>query len=440
MKKNFTLIICLFFIYGLKAQTSCTTNVSPVNASTNINPVPYITLKWKPVAGAVTYNIYLSVKSPAMQIIGSSLSDSFNFMNADYGNLYNWHVVPIGANGASVGCEANSTSFQTAPPPPPPANDNCDGATDITSAVLTGSTIGATQSQPAAHCGSYTGSADDDVWYQFTAQSSGNVLINLKCTDDFDGVLQVFSGTCGSLSEKGCSDVLQNGGDEQITFTAVEGTNYKVRVYSFGSMLGNRGSFSISATSASLPVSLLNFKGQRVGSSNVLSWSTASELNNKGFEVQSSFNGRDFKALSFVTSKANNGNSSSVINYQFTDSKATNASEYYRLMQTDKDGHTSYSNIVLIKGGTIDGFRLNSIYPNPAKNSVNVIITSPENKAITLIITDITGKTVGKQNFSLNNGGNNVDVDIAKLPSGSYFMKAICNDGCKTAISKFVKE
>lgn len=440
MKKNLTLLICLFLIYGLKAQTPCAINVSPANTSTNVNPVPYITLKWTPVPGAISYNIYLSAKKPPMQIIGSSLSDTFNFHNAEYGNTYYWYVVPIGISGVAIGCEANTTSFQTNAPPSPPANDDCSGATNITSTILTGSTIGATQSLPADLCGSYTGSADDDVWYQFTAQSTGSVILNLSCSVDFDGVLEVFKGTCGSLSAISCSDALQNGGEEQITVNAVQGTNYKVRVYSFGSLLGNRGSFSISAVSSSLPVSLVSFKGVREGNNNILSWSTATELNNKGFNVQYSFNGRDFKTLSFVASKANNGNSSSVLNYQFTDSKATNSNKYYRLMQVDKDGNSNYSNVILIKGGAISSLSLNSIYPNPAKNSLNVIITSPENKAISLIITDLTGKTVHKENFSVSNGGNNLDVDIAKLPSGSYFVKAICSDGCQTATSKFVKE
>lgn len=441
MKRIFTPILCLFVFYSVKAQTpDCTTNLFPANLATDVNPVPSITLKWKPVQGALSYNIYLSAKTPPMQIIGSSLSDTFNFLTPDYGNTYYWYVVPVGANGAAIGCGANTTSFKTMAPPPPPANDNCSGATDITSGVLTGSTIGATQSQPATLCGSYVGSADDDVWYQFTAKNTGSVLLNLTSTGDFDGVVEVFSGSCGSLSSITCSDATQNGGAEQITLNAVQGTNYKVRVYSFGSALGNRGSFSLSAVSTSLPVSLVNFKGQRVGNNNVLSWTTATELNNKGFEVQSSFNGSDFKPLSFVASKANNGNSSSVLNYQFTDSKATSANEYYRLMQTDKDGHSSYSNVVLIKGGGINTLTLNSIYPNPAKNNLNVILTSPENKAITLVITDITGKTVRKQNFALNGGGNNLDVDITKLPSGSYFMKAICSNGCQTAVSKFVKE
>jgi hypothetical protein len=109
-------------------------------------------------------------------------------------------------------------------------------------------------------------------------------------------------------------------------------------------------------------------------------------------------------------------------------------------MQIDKDGQSSYSNVILIKGEKINGLALNMLYPNPAKNVLNLIISSPENNNINIMITDLAGKKVYQQAFSLSNGGNNLDLDIARLPAGTYFLKALCDNGCKTAVSKFVKE
>ena len=118
---------------------------------------------------------------------------------------------------------------------------------------------------------------------------------------------------------------------------------------------------------------MLSFKGEHVGNNNVLSWSTATELNNQGFEIQYSFNGKDFRNLGFVTSKQNSGNSSSVLNYQYTDTKGIGGNVYYRLMQVDKDGRPNYSNVVLIKGNQINALSLNAVYPNPAKDKLNLI-------------------------------------------------------------------
>ena len=236
-----------------------------------------------------------------------------------------------------------------------------------------------------------------------------------------------------------CSDVNQKGGQESVTINALAGTSYKVRVYSFGPNLSDRGSFTISAAGSPLPISLVNFKGEHAGNNNVLSWSTTSEINNRGFEVQYSFNGKDFKDLGFVNS-LKNSNTNALSNYQFTDSKNVGGNEYYRLMQVDKDGKFNYSNVVLIKGNQINALSLNAVYPNPAKDKLNLIISSPANNNINVIITDLAGKIVKRQSFSILNGGNSLDFDVSALPAGSYFVKAICKNGCETTVSKFVKE
>jgi hypothetical protein len=444
MKKLYSLIILCFFLANVQAQgPGCTTNLLPVDGAVNVNPYPYVTFKWDPFPGAVSYDVYVSTKIPPKQLIGNTSADSFHFINGNYNTTYYWYVVPKDAAGnplSTGSCISSNTSFTTSAPPPPPSNDNCSGALDISSGTLTGSTVGATESMPASICNGFAGTANDDIWYQFTANSTGTALITMNGDANFDGVLEVFSGACGSLTSLTCSDTSQQGGSEQITLNVTAGTNYKVRVYNFFSTLSTRGTFTIEATGSTLPVSLIYFKGAHVGNENVLSWATATEVNNKGFQVQYSFDGNDFRNMSFVNSKAMNGTSSSTLNYQYADSKSTGENIYYRLLQVDKDGHTSYSNIVLIKGDKAKSLRLNAIYPNPAKNSLNLIVSSPIQNQINVMITDITGKTVQKQAFSVVDGGNNLDMNIIKLPAGSYFVKAISNNGGQTSVSKFVKQ
>lgn len=438
MKKTFTLLFLSVCFTAIKAQVPCTTNVSPANATTNLSPTPYITLKWNPVPGALFYQVYLDAKLPPTTLIGTVLSDSLNFYNASYSTIYYWYVVAYTSAGAGTNCGINTTTFITSPPPPAPFNDDCAGATDLTTAQ-TGTTLGATQSQAADPCGGFTGSADDDVWYQFQALTTGTVLINLDASSQFDGVLEVFKGNCGSLTYVACSDVSQNGGQESVTLNALAGTNYKVRVYSFGPNLSDRGGFTISAAGSPLPISLINFKGEYSGNNNILSWSTTSEINSQGFEVQYSFNGKDFKDLGFVNS-LKNSSTNALSNYQFTDSKNVGGNEFYRLMQVDKDGKFKYSKVVLIKGNKVNSLSLNAVYPNPAKDKLNLIISSPVNNSINVIITDLAGKIVKRQSFSILNGGNSLDFNVSALPAGSYFIKAICRNGCETTVTKFVKE
>ena len=440
MKKIFTLIILFICYTNLKAQTpDCTTNISPANGTTNVSPAPFITLKWNPVAGAVSYQVYLNAKSPPAKAIGTSVTDTFNIYNAQYNSKYYWYVVPVNANGSAIGCGTNITSFTTGPLPPAPVNDDCSSAIDASNTIA-GSTFGATQSQPADACGGFTGFADDDVWYKFTALSTGTVSIDLAASANFDGVLEVFEGNCGSLTSVACSDNNAEGGSESISLNAVAGTNYKIRVYSFGSDISDRGDYSISAAGSALPISLIDFKGENINGSNVLSWSTATEMNNKGFEVQYSFDGKVFKNLGFVDSKQNSGNSTSILNYQFTDSKNTAGNVYYRLVQIDKDGKTNFSKVILVKGGKINSLSMAAVYPNPAKNKLSLIISSPENNNIDIIITDLAGKLVRRQALSVVNGGNNFDMDVSALSAGTYLIKAKCNNGCQTMVTKFVKE
>ncbi len=441
MKKLYLLAFVSFIFCKLSAQSpGCTTNVSPVNQVTNVNPNPYVTFKWNAVTGATSYDIYVSTKIPPKQLVGSSITDSFHFYNADYGTVYNWYVVPKNAAGSAIGCTSSATSFMTSSAPTAPTNDNCVGAIDLSTAVINGTTVGATQTLAAISCGGYKGTADDDVWYQFTALTTGSVLVTLNGSANFDGVLQAYRGPCNALVNLACSDTSQEGGREQIALNAVAGTSYKIRVYSYGSQMNDKGDFTISASGSALPISLLSFRGEHSGNTNILSWSTANELNNSGFEVQYSFTGTDFRKVTFVNSKAVNGNSNSVLNYQYIQDKAPGGNVYYRLMQKDKDGQSSYSNVILIKGDKINSLSLDMLYPNPAKNKLNLIISSPENNNISIVMTDLAGKKVYQQTFSIANGGNNLDLDITKLPAGTYFLKAACANGCKTAVSKFVKE
>jgi len=444
MKKFYFLVFLCFLLVNAQAQgPGCATNLLPTAGATNINPYPYVTFKWTPVAGAVSYDVYVSTKIPPKQFVGNVSSDSFHFINGNYNTTYYWYVVPKDAAGnplSNGSCTATNSSFTTMPPPPPPANDNCSGAIDISSATVTGSTVGATQTMPASICNGFAGTANDDIWYDFTANTSGTALITMNGAPGFDGVLEVFSGACGSLVSLNCSDTSQQGGVEQITLPVTAGTNYKVRVYNFFNTLSTRGTFTIEATGSTLPVSLINFKGSHVGNANVLTWSTATEMNNKGFEVQYSFDGNDFHTMGFVNSKATNGTSSSLLNYQYSDGKSLGENVYYRLMQVDKDGRTSYSNIILIKGEKAKALALNAIYPNPVKSTLNLVVSSPVQNHINVLITDVRGKTVLNQAFGIAEGGNNLDLNVSQLPAGSYFIKAICKDGCESAVNKFVKQ
>ena len=193
-------------------------------------------------------------------------------------------------------------------------------------------------------------------------------------------------------------------------------------------------------TTPSLPIRLVNFKGERQGAKNMLSWITASEQNNKGFELQRSSDGESFSATGYVNSKAQNGNSNSTLNYEYADEKPFTGNNYYRLKQVDFDGKSTLSNIVLIKGTKTNSIVLSSVYPNPAKNQLNVVLTSPANDRVAMVITDLAGRVVMTRQNQLLSGDNKLTINVGTLLPGIYLIKAVCSNNCETAVSKFVKE
>lgn len=189
-----------------------------------------------------------------------------------------------------------------------------------------------------------------------------------------------------------------------------------------------------------VPVSLVTFKGERRGAENVLVWKTATEQNNKGFELQRSINGADFSTIAFVRTKSATGNSNAALDYTYNDKTPFMGNSYYRLKQINNDNKTSLSNIVVIKGTRSTGLVLSSIYPNPASDAVNMVVSAPSSDKITFIVSDLAGKVVMQKAATMNSGDNNVKLNVQTLPSGTYMLKAVCANGCETAVSKFVKQ
>ena len=187
------------------------------------------------------------------------------------------------------------------------------------------------------------------------------------------------------------------------------------------------------------PVNLTTFTGVKNGSTNKLSWTTADEKNNKGFELQRSADGEKFSTIEFISSKGNNGNSVGTLEYEFIDAKPFKVVSYYRLKQVDFDGKSTLSKVVVIKDGRMMNFEISDIYPNPAKEKVNIVVSSFAERKANFIITDLTGKVVLQQNQQIMNGENNIQLNVNNLTAGTYLLKVVCDNGCETDAKKFIK-
>ena len=156
------------------------------------------------------------------------------------GTTYYIYVAHWLAGSTTTGTFTISRSCTT-----PIGNDDCSNSVNLTvnpttncAATTAGSTIGASQS--LAGC---LGNADDDVWFNFVATSTiHNVTVTPGTLSD--AVLQVFSGTCGSLSSLACVDNTVTGNESATVTGLTIGNTYYVRVYSYSNGSG-QGTFTM---------------------------------------------------------------------------------------------------------------------------------------------------------------------------------------------------
>lgn len=188
-----------------------------------------------------------------------------------------------------------------------------------------------------------------------------------------------------------------------------------------------------------LPIKLTSFTGRKEGATNILNWETANEQNNKGFELQRGLDGREFKAIAFVNSKATNGNSSAALNYNYTDTKPANANNYYRLRQVDINGKEAFSNVVVIKTTQNTKAEITTVYPNPAKEKINIILNTVNAEKVTVKITDLAGRTVSTKNIETLAGDNSIQFSTANFATGTYMIKVTSANNVEIATQKFVK-
>lgn len=167
-----------------------------------------------------------------------------------------------------------------------------------------------------------------------------------------------------------------------------------------------------------LPVDLTDFTVTKQATSVVLDWSTGSESNNRGFEIEHSIDGNSWQKIAFQASKAAAGNSVSPLAYQYKHTDPASGTNYYRLKQVDLDGKWKYSPVRQVK---MNGHNM-IVYPNPARDKI-IIKGLTGNETIQLF--DISGTKVKQIKSRLQQES----IGISDLREGIYQVVIITPDG-----------
>ncbi|MBZ0198634.1 MAG: T9SS type A sorting domain-containing protein, partial [Ignavibacteriaceae bacterium] len=171
-----------------------------------------------------------------------------------------------------------------------------------------------------------------------------------------------------------------------------------------------------------LTVELSSFKAAfQLGVVN-LSWQTATEINNYGFEIERKIQGSNasFEKIGFV---GGNGNSNSTKEYTFEDEKPHAGKVQYRLKQIDNDGSFEYSNVVEVDvNQSPTEFSLFQNYPNPFNPSTTIKYGVSDKQIVEINVFDVLGTNVASLvNEQKEPGDYEIRFDASTLSSGIYF-------------------
>ncbi len=196
-----------------------------------------------------------------------------------------------------------------------------------------------------------------------------------------------------------------------------------------------------------VPVELVSFNAGTEKNDVLLSWTTASETNNKGFKVERSIKNSKLKIKNFETIGFVNGNGTSTeLNYySFKDEKVSAGKYLYRLKQIDFDGSFEYSNEIEVEIGLPDKFELYQNYPNPFNPTTKIKYSIPSvethggapQQNVLLKVYDVLGNEIATLvNEEKPPGNYEVEFNAKELASGIYFYQL--RAGSFTQINKMV--
>lgn len=222
----------------------------------------------------------------------------------------------------------------------------------------------------------------------------------------------------------------------------ISGSPFHMRLisWSYGSLGSqDRGlaGGSVFPPPAPLPVEITHFASHTHDATNVIEWTTATEINNDYFTVERSAGITNFESLGTVSGA---GNSNILRNYSFTDVRPLSGISYYRLIQTDYDGTQKiFGPISLQRDGKQNSLSDFKIYLNNSAHNFYVSYYCPFDGEVNMEIVNTHGITIHTETLYSNEGMNLMEVSESKLTSqGIYFVRLSQGD-IKTQAQKLVK-
>ncbi len=293
-------------------------------------------------------------------------------------------------------------------------------AIPMSSTALTGYSTG----------GSLSGSDPEDCPTTSSCNTGTGTTFNIETINSNTKLFYDFGGATG------VQEINVSGG--AVSIENFDVANLVIYGQTGSGTLGNEIGFTYSITDAAgatsspvsysietitpLPVKLISFDVKLHNTTAILLWQTASEQNNKGFEIQRSTDSKEWIDLGFVKSLAENGFSMFNLAYEYTDLNPQLGDNYYRLKQIDYDGKIEYSVIRMVN---FEGQNKGIVfYPNPTEGTLNISGLTGNN--LIRVIDNIGRIVLSEQSKQTQN---EYQLDLSSLPEGLYYISIINDKG-----------
>ncbi len=211
-----------------------------------------------------------------------------------------------------------------------------------------------------------------------------------------------------------------------VTNDGVEATPDSIEVTRFGlqdptDSDGIIAGDCLSLGNTALPVELAAFQAQAVDASIVLEWTTASEVNNLGFDIQRSIDAKQFQTIGW---QAGQGSTTKSTPYTFVDDQLqSNITYYYRLVNRDIGGGGQKSPLRSARVRGINSASVSPAFPNPVfGDQTHLQIVGQKAHTVQLQIFDGLGQLLRQEELAIEKGPNIFDLAVGHLPSGHYYI------------------
>ena len=423
-------------------------NPNPPHASNGVS-INLSELSWTNGTGALTNELYFGTNPSSLSLVQSgTLATNWTITGGplDYGTTYYWQVVEIGDT-----CNTNGSvwNFTTMTHPSviffePFLNMSCwtpIGPLGLTNwSVETSSNAGGVSPElQLSWTPSFNGLSQLLSCNISSANNHDHELTFKHYLDDYTATPSPFIGVAisydGGTTSSSLWEVLPLGniGPETVTVTfttpaTADAVDFQLIFYANGNSFNIDYWYIDDVTVTDLdwvPVELSSFSASADNGNVELSWITATETNNNGFEIQRSTNG-NFEAIAFINGK---GTTTQPQAYSFKDEKVSVGVVKYRLKQIDLDGTFEYSNVIEVDVPAPSSFVLEQNYPNPFNPSTTIKFALPVETEVQLSVYNTIGEKVAEVfNGTLKEGYHEVVFEAALLTSGTYFYRLEANE------------